>query len=326
MNARPRAISELWLMCAMLPLFVAGVQAAAVEVPFLSGRVVDTAEVLSAEASERISEALKSHEAQGGDQVVVLTVPSLGDESIEDFADRVFKAWQLGQAGKDNGVLFVIAVADRRLRIEVGYGLEGTLTDLAAGRIVRNTITPRFRDGDYDGGIEAGVAAVIGVLEGTGEPLAEAESAAEAPTGFHIETPQMPVTERILFGAFIFGILGLFTVLGVLTPSGGWFIYPFLIPFWAMFPIVVVGVKGALVILICHVVLFPIAKILVSRAPWYGKARRELKTKGTTRIGGFTFGGSSSSGSSGHGSWSSGGSSFSGGGGHSGGGGASGSW
>jgi uncharacterized protein len=327
MNARPQATRAFFLLCVALPLVAAAAHATVAEVPYLSGRVVDTAEVLSADASARISELLKAHEASSGNQVVVLTLPSLADESVEDFAERVFRAWQLGQAGKDNGVLIAIAVEDRRLRIEVGYGLEGTLTDLAAGRIIRGVITPRFRAGDYDGGIEAGVSAVIGVLTGTGEVPAEVEPVAEAaPSGFHMEGPDLSIMERILFGAFIFGIIGLFTVLGVVTPSGGWFLYPFLIPFWAAFPIVVVGVKGALILLISYLVLFPIAKILVSRAPWYGKARKELKTKGKARIGGFTFGGGSSSSSSGSSSWSSGGSSFSGGGGHSGGGGSSGSW
>lgn len=311
-------------------LAVATLAAATVEVPYLSGRVVDTAEVLSPEANARISEQLKAHETASGNQVAVLTLSSLEGESIEDFADRVFQAWRLGQVGKDDGVLVVIAVDDRRMRIEVGFGLEGTLTDLAAGRIIRNVITPHFREGDYDGGIETGVAALIGVLAGTGEPPADAEPAAEAPSGFHMEGPDMPIMERILIGAFIFGIIGLFTVLGVVTPSGGWILYPFLIPFWATFPIVVVGVRGAFVLFIAYLVLFPVAKILVSRAPWYGKARKELKSKGKARIGGFTFGGSSSS-SSGGGSWSSGssssgGSSFSGGGGSSGGGGASGGW
>ncbi len=326
MNAKLRATRVVFLLCVTLPLTAVTARAAVVEVPYLSGRVVDTAEILSADASVRIGELLKAHEARSGNQVVVLTLPSLAGESIEDFAERVFQTWLLGQAGKDNGVLIVIAVDDRRLRIEVGYGLEGTLTDLAAGRIIRGTITPHFREDDYDGGIEAGVVAVIGVLEGTGEAPAEMEPAAEAPSGFHLEGPDLPPMERILFGAFIFGIIGLFTVLGVLTPSGGWFLYPFLIPFWAVFPIAVVGVRGTLILLISYLVLFPVAKILVSRATWYGKARKDLKTKGKASIGGFSFGGSSSSSSSGHSSWSSGSSSFSGGGGHSGGGGSSGSW
>ncbi len=317
------------LLAAAFPLLIPGAFVAAAEVPYLSGRVVDTAEILGPDAREQITALLKAHEDSTSNQVAVLTLTSLEGESIEDFADRVFVAWRLGQVGKDNGVLLAIAAEDRRLRIEVGLGLEGTLTDLAAGRIIRNVITPRFRDGDYDGGVEAGVQAVIATLEGTGEPPADADGEAaaseSAPSAFQLEGPDLSIIERILLGGFIFGIIGLFTVLGVMTPSGGWILYPFLIPFWAMFPIVVVGVRGAFVVFIAYLVLFPVAKILVSRASWYGKARKELKTKGKARIGGFTFGGSSSS-SSGRSSFSSSSSSFSGGGGRSGGGGASGGW
>ena len=324
MSARARTRLALPVLLAALLLAAALPIRATVEVPYLTGRLVDTAEILSADAHEQITTLLRAHEEQSSDQIAVLTLPTLEDESIEDFAERVFAAWRLGQTGRDNGVLLAIASEDRRMRIEVGYGLEGTLTDLAAGRIIRNVMTPRFRDGDYDGGVEAGVSAIIAVLQGEGEP--PGDSAAEnRPSGFHLEGPDMSIMERVLIGAFIFGIIGLFTVLGVLTPSGGWFLYPFLIPFWATFPIAVVGLKGAFVLFIAYLIGFPIAKLLVSRSAWYAKAGRDLKTKGKARVGGFTFGGSSSSVSS-HSSWSSGSSSFSGGGGSSGGGGASGSW
>ena len=106
---------------------------------------------------------------------------------------------------------------------------------------------------------------------------------------------------RILLGAFIFGIIGLFTFIGVMTPGMGWFLYLFLIPFWAMFPIIILGVKGALVLLGIYVVGFPIAKLIVARSAWYEKAKKDLKSKGTTTIGGFTM----SSGGSGGSSWSS---------------------
>jgi uncharacterized protein len=129
---------------------------------------------------------------------------------------------------------------------------------------------------------------------------------------------------RILLACFIFGIIGLFTFFGIVTPGAGWFLYFFLIPFWAMFPIVILGAQGALVLLIVYLAGFPIAKLALSRTEWYAKAGREIKAKGSTTIGGFTVGSGSSGG------WSSGGSSrsggFSGGGGSSGGGGASGSW
>jgi uncharacterized protein len=138
-----------------------------------------------------------------------------------------------------------------------------------------------------------------------------------------MDEPDLPLTQRILFGCFIFGIIGLFTMIGVFTPGGtSWFLYFFLIPFWAMFPIVVVGTHGALICLISYLVLFPASKLFLRNKEWYKKAKKDLKTKGHASIGGFTL----SSGGSGS-SWSSGGgSSFSGGGGSSGGGGASGSW
>lgn len=318
-----RLLAFLVAACVSLAAF-------AVEVPYLSGRITDDAEILDADARRRIGELLRTHEAASGDQIVVLTVPSLQGESVETYAEQVFNAWGLGQKGKDNGVLVLVAPGERRLRIEVGYGLEGTLTDVAAARIIRNVMTPRFRDGDFAAGIEDGVRAIVGQLggEAVADPGAGESPPPPADDGGGgdslFEGPDLPLAERILFGAFIFGIIGLFTVIGVLTPGAGWFLYVFLIPFWAMFPIVVVGVTGSLILLGLYLVGFPLAKIAVSRMPWYEKAKRDIRTQGSARIGGFTVGGSSSGGSS----WSSGssGGGFSGGGGSSGGGGASGSW
>lgn len=311
-----------------LCLLLACLRAFAADVPYLSGRITDNAEVLGAGTKQRLNALLKAHELETGNQIAVLTVNSLEGESVEEYAHTVFNAWKLGQKGQDNGVLVLVAPSERRMRIEVGYGLEGTLTDVAASRIIRNVMTPRFKDGDFDAGIEAGVLAVIGQIAGTetlpADPPGPSSGGAQQ-SGSIFEGPDLPLPERILFGAFIFGIIGLFTVIGIVTPGMGWFLYVFLIPFWAMFPIIVVGVKGALTLLGTYVVGFPIAKLLVTRSAWYGKAQNELKTKGSARIGGFTLGGSSSSSSS----WSSSSSSssgFSGGGGSSGGGGASGSW
>jgi uncharacterized protein len=197
-----------------------------------------------------------------------------------------------------------------------------------AGSIIRNIMTPQFKTGNYNDGIQAGIKAIIEVLEGGTLADTESESGASSQdklsSDLKFSEPELSITERILFGAFIFGIIGLFTVIGILTPGVGWFLYFFLIPFWAMFPIMVVGTTGALYCLITYLVVFPIAKLVLKNTGWYMKAQRDLRTKGHATIGGFTVtsGGSSSSGSS----WSSGGSSFSGGGGSSGGGGASGSW
>ncbi|MBK7469480.1 MAG: TPM domain-containing protein [Betaproteobacteria bacterium] len=309
------------VFAALLGVFLPGLAHAA-DVPYLSGRVVDNAEILSAAAREQVEQAIKAHEGTSTDQIAVLTVPSLEGESVEQFATKVFETWKLGQKDKDNGVLVLISPKDRRLRIEVGYGLEGKLPDVAASRIIRNVITPRFKENNYDRGVVDGVEAIVAQLEGRGSVPADGESAAQqGVAGINMDTPELAWPLRILLGAFIFGIIGLFTIIGVMTPGVGWFLYLFLIPFWAMFPIVIVGTRGALVLLIIYLIAYPVAKIILGRQPWYAKAARELKSKGTATIGGFTVSSGSSSGSSGS---SSGG--FSGGGGSSGGGGASGSW
>jgi len=297
----------------------------AADVPYLTGRVVDNAEILKPETRERIGTVAKAHEDRTTDQIAVLTVPTLGGESVEEFANRVFAAWKLGQKGKDNGVLVVVAPQDRKLRIEVGYGLEGSLTDVAASRIIRNVMTPAFKSGDFDRGIADGVAAIVAQLEGQSSAAGQSATFADTPgesqrkPAFEFEGPDLPWYLRILLGCFIFGIIGIFTVVGVMTPGMGWFLYVFLIPFWAMFPIIIIGPRATVGLLGLYLIGYPTAKLWLSRQPWYAKAAAELRNKGTATVGGMviTSGGSSSSG---------GGGGFSGGGGGSGGGGASGSW
>jgi uncharacterized protein len=322
---RQQRIYKHWPTVLLILLAFAPVTAS-IEVPHLQGRVTDNAKILSPEARDRISSLLKAHETRTTNQVAVLTVPGLDGENIESFAVRVFEEWKLGRRGKDNGVLVVIASQDRRMRIEVGYGLEGNLTDLKAGRIIRNIMTPRFKANDFDGGVTRGVRAIIAQLEDPNAKLPEDDPASSESGSSFLKGPDLPIVERILIGCFVFGLIGLFTIIGVLTPGMGWFLYLFLIPFWAMFPIIVVGATGALVIVCTYLVAFPIAKLIISRSKWYKKAAKGLKTKGRANIGGFIFntGGRSSSGG-----WSSSGGSssgFSGGGGSSGGGGASGGW
>jgi uncharacterized protein len=310
-------------------LLLAAIPGFAADVPYLTGRVVDNAEILSPAARDRISTLLKAHEDKSSDQIAVLTLPTLDGESVEGYATRVFEAWKLGQKGKDNGVLVVVVPNDRKMRIEVGYGLEGTLPDVAAARIIRNVMTPAFKANDYDKGVADGVTAVVAQLEGRGDAAGAPAGVAEAGSGsdgtkasFHLEGPDMPWYMRILLGCFIFGIIGLFTVVGVLTPGVGWFLYVFLIPFWAMFPIIIIGPKATVGLLAVYVIGYPIAKLILSRNPKYQKAAQELKSKGSTTFGGMVI--SSGGGSSGSSGSSDGG--FSGGGGSSGGGGASGSW
>jgi uncharacterized protein len=292
------------------------------DVPYLTGRITDNAQLLSLSVNRSLSDSLQAHEKRTGNQIAVLTIPTLDGESIEDFAVKVFESWKLGQKGKDNGVLIVVVPNDRRMRIEVGYGLEGTLTDLVAGRIIQEVMAPEFKNGDYDGGIADGARAVMNVLEGgellKGDTNTESVKKSES---FTMEGPALSIQERILFGAFIFGIIGLFTAIGILTPGIGWFLYFFLIPFWALFPVVVLGTTGAVYCFFTYLIGFPLTKLFIRKTGWYLKAQEDLRTKGHASIGGISIG-SGSSGSS----WSSGGSSFSGGGGSSGGGGASGSW
>jgi uncharacterized protein len=136
------------------------------EFPALSGRIVDDAGVLDVSTRESLRAKLAALEARSGIQVVVATVKSLNGNSIEDYANRLFRRWQLGQKGKNNGVLLLHAPAERKIRIEVGYGLEGTLTDAATKYIITNSIAPRFKANDFSGGMTRGVDDILKVLSG----------------------------------------------------------------------------------------------------------------------------------------------------------------
>jgi uncharacterized protein len=154
---------------ALLFLMIAGAFAA--ELPALTGRVVDGANVIDAATREQITQKLAAFEAKSSDQVVVVTVPTLGGEEIEPFSNRLYRSWALGQKQENNGVLLVVAPNDRKVRIEVGYGLEGTLTDLLSKLIIENAIIPAFRSGDYSGGISRGVDGILTVLSGDAAEL-----------------------------------------------------------------------------------------------------------------------------------------------------------
>jgi uncharacterized protein len=174
-----------------------------------------------------------------------------------------------------------------------------------------------------------GVHAVIAALEGTLADLpqptgtAVQDNSGDGSGDGFLSGPALGWPERILMGGFIFGIIGLFTGIGLLTPGAGWFLYFFLIPFWAMFPVIVIGTTGTLWVFGTYLIGYPVLKLIISRRDWYQKAAKDLKTKGRANIGGWVLRSGSSSGSS----WSSGssGGGFSGGG-SSGGDGASGGW
>ncbi len=139
----------------------------ALDVPSLTGRVVDHAHVLPNSTVESLTTQLAAHEAKWSNQVAVLILPSLDGESLEEFSHRVATTWKLGQKGTDNGALLLVAIGERKVRIEVGYGLEGVLTDIRSAQIIRNEMVPRFRGGDISGGVVQGINAILQTIEGT---------------------------------------------------------------------------------------------------------------------------------------------------------------
>jgi uncharacterized protein len=150
----------------LLIFFVLPVVSYALDVPKLQGYVNDYAGMISSSAKARIEKDLKAFEQSDSTQLVILTVPTLEGETVDGFGIKVAETWKIGQKGKDNGIIILVAKQERKIRIEVGRGLEGPLTDLAAGRIVDIAIAPRFKQGDFDGGFIAGVAAVIAATRG----------------------------------------------------------------------------------------------------------------------------------------------------------------
>jgi len=183
-----------------LTLFLA-VQVSALEVPRLQGRVNDYADLLSPATEASLESVLKSLESSDSTQIVVLTITSLQGDSLEEFSLGVVEDWKIGQQGLDNGVLLLVARDDRKIRIEVGYGLEGKLTDMTAGRIISNVMGPRFKQGDFNQGIIDGIGAIVMTVRGEFTAPAEAK-----PNGSGREDPGGLLTSMI-FIFFIFGSL-----------------------------------------------------------------------------------------------------------------------
>jgi uncharacterized protein len=154
------------LISLVAALFFFSGLAFAFDFPPLTGRVVDQAGVMNAQSRAEVETKLKDLEDKSGIQLVVATVKSLQGGDIESYANELFRSWKLGQAQKNNGVLLLVAPAEHKVRIEVGYGLEGTLTDALSSVIIQSAIIPRFKTGDFSGGIERGVDGIISVLSG----------------------------------------------------------------------------------------------------------------------------------------------------------------
>lgn len=173
MQLLPR-YSRFWSLAALLALMVLPATAALAQstpdFPELSGRVVDNAGMLSPATENRIAQMLEAHEQGSTEQVVVVTLPDLQGYSIEDYGYQLGRHWGIGQKDEDNGALLIVAKKERRIRIEVGYGLEGRLTDAASATIINRIIAPDFKQGQFEQGIVNGAAAMVQVLGG--EPLA----------------------------------------------------------------------------------------------------------------------------------------------------------
>ena len=159
MDLKKLVIMALFLFLLPLPLL-------ALDPPQLTARVNDTASLLSAQARSALEQKLKAFEASTSNQVAVLTIASLQGDDIDLFASHVFDQWKLGQKGKDNGILLVIAQAERKVRIEVGMGLQGVLPDITAGKIIRDVMRPHLKTGNFDQGVNAGVDAIFAATKG----------------------------------------------------------------------------------------------------------------------------------------------------------------
>ena len=209
---------------------------AEVAVPPLTGRIVDRTGTLSPDEIARQSQRLKDLETRKGSQIAVLIVPTTQPETIEQYSIRVAEAWKIGRRKIDDGALMVVAKNDHKLRIEVGYGLEGALTDVTARRIIDEVIVPRFKTGDFEGGIAAGLTRIIGVIDGEPLPVPQPEASHEIDAGWldlvfspfgllayaAIATMMRGLLGRLLGSTATAGVIAGFTwyILGSLAVSG----------------------------------------------------------------------------------------------------------
>ncbi|HMK37745.1 MAG TPA: TPM domain-containing protein [Bacteroidota bacterium] len=307
MKRFPRA-----LLPAIASLCLSAAARGEADVPLLTGRVTDNAGILSEETIRIVTGLLREHEDSTSNQVAVLTIASLEGEPLESYSMRVADAWKLGRKEKDNGVLLLVVRDDRKIRIEVGRGLEGNLPDITAGRIIRGVMVPRFRTGDYDGGVREGVGAILASLRGSYTP--PPENAAS------------DMGAKLMAGGIFTLVVGIFTLIVLFLRGGqGWFLYLFLLPFWFVFPMAILGVAGGAIAFASYALLVPLFRL------WWSKSARGRALHGSVSSMPFFATLASGASSSGRGSfWSSGsgssGGGFSGGGGGFSGGGASGGW
>lgn len=161
-------VSKIFFACTFIFIILSGQLSAQRAIPAHGGVWVrDEANLISPAAVGQLEAILKGYRDSTSNQIALYIIPTLDGDDIDDYANRVFKEWKLGDEKKDNGVLWLIAVNDRKQRIEVGLGLEGNLTDALSSRINRNEVAPFFREGNYDAGIQAGLTGIMKAIEGT---------------------------------------------------------------------------------------------------------------------------------------------------------------
>ena len=300
----------------VLALLLCGTQAALadVAVPPLTGRVVDTTNTLSSSDIAAQSSRLQDLQRRKGSQIAVLIVPTTAPETIEQFSIRAAETWKIGRKKIDDGALLVIAKDDHKLRIEVGYGLEGALTDVTARRIIDETIVPRFRSGDFSGGVAAGLTRMMGVIDGEPLPVPAPEvSHGSNDILLSLLSPLNPFTLFFVFavGAITRGLLG--RLLGAAITGS-------VMALFAWYSIGSIGAAALAGAIVAALTFF--AENLSAANQNYQRTHRgrggSSSDSGSSWSGGGWSSGSSSSGASDSG--------FSGGGGSFGGGGASGSW
>lgn len=300
----------------------------AAEVPALTRRVTDLSATLNPEQSQYLEGILAEHEAATGNQIAVLILPSTGGEPIEQYALRVFESWKLGQSGKDNGVLFVIAKDDRKMRIEVGYGLEGDIPDVMAARIIREVVAPRFKESNYYQGIADGLTHLMIAATGQAPDWEEGESAGErqyASDGTQIATPEETRVILVWPSLVILTFILIFTGQAVSNRVGQFLTSLGFACFFGVFiaaGMMIFFLNGEWPQMRWWWQYLPAAGLGILFS-WLGVGRALTGSGGFASSGGYSSSSRSSSSSS-SGRSSSGG--FSGGGGRSGGGGASGGW
>ena len=243
-----RKIYPILPLAFTLTFLIFGEQIQALEIPTLRGRINDYAGMISPVTTQNLESVLTEFETTDSTQIVVLTIPSLEGEPLEEYSIRVAETWMIGQKEHDNGAILLIAKADRQLRIEVGYGLEGRLTDATAGRIIRTIIVPELKAGRYDQAVTNGVAAMIQVVRGEFEATDIEEKEKSRSSGgssaiflfiiFSILTSQLGRLSRIV-GMLVGGILA--PLFGMVAFSMTWPYFLILIPIGLIFGYFVSG-------------------------------------------------------------------------------------